>query len=131
MPFVRITVLGPTLTTEQTQRLHSGATNLMVSVMGKARDGVATLVEVPEGAWRVAGEAVGVAAHVEATVGAHTNTAEEKARFIAEMWTLLRSTLGPELREATYIVVRDTDHSSYGRGGVTRAERDRRAAHAR
>ena len=50
MPFVRITVFGPRLTTEQTQRLHSGATDLMVSVMRKPIDGEATLVEaVPEG----------------------------------------------------------------------------------
>lgn len=126
MPFVRITVFGPGLTPEQSQRLQSGTTDLMVSVMRKPIEGVATLVEaVGEGAWSIAGRPVGVAAHVEATVAEHANTSAEKARFVAEMWALLRSTLGPDLSEETYIAVRDTN--SYGRGGFTRAERDRRA----
>jgi 4-oxalocrotonate tautomerase len=127
MPFVRITVFGPAPTTDQIQRLQSGTTDLMVSVMRKPIDGVATLVErVSEGAWSIAGRPVGVATHVEATVAEGANTSDEKARFIAEMWTLLRSTLGPHLRDETYIVVRETAASSYGRGSLTRAERDRR-----
>jgi phenylpyruvate tautomerase PptA (4-oxalocrotonate tautomerase family) len=38
---------------------------------------------------------------------------------------LLRSVLGTELREETYITFHEFDHSSYGRGGLTRAERER------
>jgi 4-oxalocrotonate tautomerase len=132
MPFVRVTVFGPRLTTEQIQRLQAGTTDLMVAVMRKPMETIATLVEADaEGAWSIAGRPVGVAAHVEATVAEGANTPEEKARFVADMWTLLRSTLGPDLREETYIVVRDTPTDSYGRGGLTRAERDRRAGRPR
>jgi 4-oxalocrotonate tautomerase len=128
MPFIRITVSGPTLTSEQIQRLQSGTAELMVSVMGKPLDGVATLVErVAEGAWSIAGRPAGVAAHVEATVAEHGNTSEEKARWMTEMWALLRSTLGAALRTESYIVIRETNPHSYGRGGVPRAERDRRS----
>ena len=38
-----------------------------------------------------AGATVSVAAHVEATIGVGTNSSDEKARFITEMWSLLRS----------------------------------------
>ena len=129
MPFIRITVLGPTLTAEQIQRMQQGTTELMVSVMRKPVEGVAVLVEqVIQSAWSLAGRPTGVAAHVEATVAQGTNTADEKARFIAEMWTLLCSALGPELRQETYTVVHEIDSKAYGRGGLTRAERDRRQA---
>ena len=127
MPFIRMTIHGPTLTDVQVRTLQQGTIDLMVSVMHKPLSGIAVLVEgVPSGAWSIAGRPVPVAAHVEATVARGANTADEKARFIAEMWTLLRTTLGPSLSEATYIVIRETDTESYGRGGLTRAERDRR-----
>jgi phenylpyruvate tautomerase PptA (4-oxalocrotonate tautomerase family) len=45
MPFIRITVLGPTLAAEQIQRLQQGTTDLMVAVMRKLVEGVAVLVE--------------------------------------------------------------------------------------
>lgn len=129
MPFIRITILGPTLSAEKIQRLQRGTTDLMVSVMRKSIEGVAVLVEqVTDGAWSVAGQPMGVAAHVEATVAQGTNTPDEKGRFIAEMWMLLRSALGPQLREETYVVIHEIDPRAYGRGGLTRAERDRRQA---
>lgn len=127
MPFIRISILGPRLAAEQIRRMQQDTTELMVSVMRKPVEGIAVLVEgVDQGRWSIAGPAVDVAAHVEATIALGTNTPDEKARFIAEMWTLLRSALGPELREETYIVINEVDTKAYGRGGLTRAERDRR-----
>jgi 4-oxalocrotonate tautomerase len=127
MPFIRITILGPTAAPEQIRHLQQRTTELMVSVMRKPVDGVAVLVEhVTDGGWSIANSGVGVAAHVEATIGLGTNTSDEKARFMAEMWTLLRSSLGPELRDESYIVFHEVDTKAYGRGGLTRAERDRR-----
>jgi 4-oxalocrotonate tautomerase len=61
-------------------------------------------------------------------IGAGTNTADEKARFLDEMWRLLWTVLGRELRPESYIVFHEIDPRSYGRGGLTRAERDRRRA---
>jgi 4-oxalocrotonate tautomerase len=129
MPFIRISVLGPTLAPEQIRRLQQGTTDLMTSVMRKPLEGTAVLVEqINQGGWSIAGKPVQVAAQVESTIGLGTNTPEEKGRFMREMMQLLRSVLGAELREETYITFHEFDHSSYGRGGLTRAERERRTA---
>jgi 4-oxalocrotonate tautomerase len=126
MPFIRITTFGAPLTSEQIHRLQQGTTELMVTVMRKPIEGTAVLVEqVTQGGWSIAGTSVNVAAQVEATIGLSTNTAEEKARFMADMMRLLRAVLGQELREETYITLHQFDHDSYGRGGMTRAERER------
>jgi 4-oxalocrotonate tautomerase len=126
MPFVRITLHGPVVA-DQIRRLQQGTTDLMTAVMRKPRAGTAVLVEqVERGGWSIAGDAVGVAAHVEAIVGAGTTTALERARFMAEMWALLRATLGPDLRKEAYIVCHEVATDAYGRGGLTRAERDHR-----
>jgi 4-oxalocrotonate tautomerase len=126
MPFIRITVFGPTLALEQIRRLQQGTTDLMTSVMRKPLEGTAVLIEqINQGGWSIAGEPVHVAAQVESTIGLGTNTAEEKVRFMREMMGLLRAVLGEELREETYITFHEFDHSSYGRGGLSRAERER------
>jgi 4-oxalocrotonate tautomerase len=126
MPFIRISVLGPALAAEQIERLQQGTTDLMTTVMRKPLMGTAVLVEhINYGSWTIAREPVLVAAHVEATIGLDTNTAEEKSRFMTEMMQLLRSVLGRELREETYITFHEFNHNSYGRGGLTRAERAR------
>jgi 4-oxalocrotonate tautomerase len=70
---------------------------------------------------------VSIAAQVEAMIGVGTNTPDEKARFMAEMMQLLQSVLGSDLRTETYVVFHEFDDESYGRGGLTRAERDRRS----
>lgn len=125
MPFLRITVLTPTLAPEQVRRLQQGATDLMVTVMRKPVAGVAVLVEhlARDAGWTIAGMPVSLAAEVDVIIGAGTNTSAEKTRFSAEMMALLRAVLGPELREETYIVLHELPHDSYGRGGLTRAAR--------
>jgi len=64
-----------------------------------------------------------VAAQVDITIGAGTNTADEKARFMDETWQLLWTVLSPELRPESYLVFHEIDPSSYGRGGLTRRAR--------
>lgn len=128
MPFVRITTFGRTLSAEEVRSLQDGATDLMVSVMRKPIGGTAILVEsIAAGGWSIAGEPVSIAAQVEATIGVGTNTPDEKARFMGAMMQLLQSVLGSDLRTETYVVFHELDHESYGRGGLTRAERDRRS----
>lgn len=127
MPFIRITVLGPSLAPQQIRHLQQGTTDLMTSVMRKPLEGTSVLVEqINQGGWSIARMPVDVAAQDEATIGLGTNTPDEKARFMAQMMELLRAVLGRELREETYITFHEFDHGSYGRGGLTRGERDRR-----
>jgi len=130
MPFIRITVLAPTLSAEQIHRLQQGTTDLMTSVMRKPLEGTSVLVEQVQGGWSIAGAPVQVGAQVDATIGSATNTVEEKAQFITKMMQLLRDVLGPELRDETYIAFHEFNHDSYGRGGLTRTERIRRRAAA-
>jgi 4-oxalocrotonate tautomerase len=127
MPFVRISLISPTIDHEQIRNLQQGATELMASVMRKEVAGIAVLVEhVDRCGWSIAGASIAVGAHVEATIGRGTNTPDEKARFMSGMWRLLRAELGFALREETYLVIHEIDTNAYGRGGLTRAERDRR-----
>jgi 4-oxalocrotonate tautomerase len=99
----------------------------MTSGMRKPLEGIAVLVEqVDHGGWSIAGAPVNIAAQVDAVIGVSTNTAAEKAEFMAGMMGLLHSVLGSDLRDETYIVIHEVDTGSYGRGGLTRAERDRR-----
>jgi 4-oxalocrotonate tautomerase len=127
MPFIRISVFGGNLAAAQINSLQQGTTELMTSVMRKPLEGTAVLVEqINQGGWSIAGTPVRVAAQVEATIGLGTNTPHEKGRFMTEMMQLLRAVLGAELREETYITFHEFDHDSYGRGGLTRAERDHR-----
>ena len=124
MPFVRMTVSGPTLTPKQVALLHTEITQLMASVLGKRADLTSVLVEQPVTAsWAVGGTPAKVAAHVEATITAGTNLPEEKARFIEKSMRLLRSVLGSELNPATYVVVNEVSANSWGYDGRTQESR--------
>ena len=126
MPFIRITLFGRKLDATEMTRLQSGVTGLMTSALRKPLPGTAVLLEQPAAAsWSIADNAAALAAHVEVVIGRGTNTEAEKASFVAEMMQLLRDVLGPELPDETYVVVHEIDRESYGRGGVTRAARDR------
>ena len=126
MPFLRITVHSAALSNEQVQHLQRGATELMVSGMRKPLEGTAVLVEqILQGGWSIAGRPVAVAAQVDVTICLGSNTPAEKASFMAEMMALLRSVLGAGLQDETYIVIHEIAPDTYGRGGLTRAERDR------
>jgi 4-oxalocrotonate tautomerase len=124
MPFVRITVSGPTLAPKQVVLLHTEITQLLASVLGKRADLTSVLVEQPATAdWAIGGTAVKVAVHVEATITAGTNSPEQKARFIENAMGLLTSVLGSELNPATYIVVNEVPANAWGYDGRTQESR--------
>ena len=124
MPFIRITVFGPTLAAEQVARLQTETTNLMASVLGKVASLTSVLVEqLPSGSWTVGGKPVPVAAHVNATITAGTNSSIEKARYIEATMTLLREVFGAELSPATYVVVEEVSAQSWGYDGRTQESR--------
>jgi len=83
MPFIRITVSGPTLASNQVSLLQVEMTELMASVLGKRTDLASVLVEQAASAgWAIGGTPAKIAVHVDATITAGTNSAQEKARFI-------------------------------------------------
>jgi 4-oxalocrotonate tautomerase len=129
MPFIRITAVGPTLTSEQVLHLQNDVTNLMESVLRKVANLTSVLVEQPSGAgWSIGRKAMRVAVHVHVTVTAGTNSAEEKASFIAQVMRLLKTVFGPDLSPATYIVVDEVPAQSWGYDGQTQESRRLAAA---
>ena len=62
---------------------------------------------------------------MDATVSAGTNTADEKSSFIAEANRLLKTVLGADLTEVSYIVIHEVPKDSWGYDGLTQAERAR------
>lgn len=124
MPYVHLTIAGPAPAAADRTRLAAGLTRLMAEVLGKKPALTAVRVEVAEGdAWTVGGAPVSPAAHLEAAITAGTNTAEEKARFIAAAMELLKDGIGPSLPAATYAVVREVPADSWGYDGLTQEAR--------
>jgi 4-oxalocrotonate tautomerase len=124
MPFIRITVSGPTLASNQVSLLQVEMTELMASVLGKRADVTSVLVEQAASAgWAIGGKRVKIAVHVDATITAGTNSAEEKARFIEKTMRLLKSVLGSELHPATYVVVTEVPANAWGYDGRTQESR--------
>lgn len=126
MPFVNIKVAGPVLTQDQVRHLQEGATTLMADVMRKKRELTAVLVEqVPISGWSLGANSIGMAAHLEAKVTQGTNTTDEKARFVGEAMSLLRSVLGPDLNPVSYVIVHEVPADGWGYDGRTQADRAR------
>jgi 4-oxalocrotonate tautomerase len=124
MPIVRITYAGEALAPERISHLHDEVTNLMSSVLDKKAQLTSVLVEqVAIVGWAIGGAQPAVAVHVDATITAGTNSAEEKARFIDGAMTLLRSVFGEELSPATYVVVSEVPAQSWGYDGRTQESR--------
>ena len=124
MPFIRITISGPTLAPKQISRLQNEMTILMSSVLGKKANLTSVLVEQSTiDQWAIGQVQMQVAAHVHATITAGTNSAEEKAYFIERTMSLLRDVCGDKLNEATYVVVAEVPAVSWGYDGRTQESR--------
>jgi 4-oxalocrotonate tautomerase len=124
MPFISIKIAGPTLAPEQIKSLQTQTTALMAEVLRKKAELTAVLVEqVASAAWSVGANAVPVAAHLEATITAGTNSGDEKARFVADASRILKSVLGTKLPVATYTVIQEIPADTWGYDGLTQAGR--------
>jgi 4-oxalocrotonate tautomerase len=129
VPFIRITVLGPTLSAQQVKQLQDRTTDLMASVLRKKSELTSVLIDQPTTAgWAIGRAPATLAAHIDAKITSGTNTPEEKARFILEATRLLKDVLGDTLPIATYVVVHDVAADSWGYDGVTQESRRQNAA---
>ncbi|MFE0380065.1 4-oxalocrotonate tautomerase family protein [Streptomyces inhibens] len=128
MPYFRVTVTDPDLPTDVQRTLAEGLTRLAVSVLHKSS--ARTIVHinlVPAGSYYVDGKPLtgGRDAHVEASITVGTNSAAEKAAFIAKAGELLSDTLGPLPRCG--VALHELHPESYGYNGVTQFDYYRRA----
>ncbi|MFI6770113.1 4-oxalocrotonate tautomerase family protein [Streptomyces sp. NPDC050355] len=131
MPYFRVTVTDPDLPTDVQRALAEGLTGLAVSVLGKSS--ARTIVHVnpvPAGGYFVDGRPLtgGRDAHVEASITLGTNSAAEKAAFIAEAGALLSDILGPLARSG--VALHELHPESYGYHGVTQFDHYRRVGDA-
>lgn len=125
MPFVRITLGAHGLTPEERADLARTATTLMAEVLGKKRELTSVLVAAvpdPEHIWTVGDVFQPEAAVAEAFITQGTNTAAEKADFIARMDAALRAIL-PHVAAATYVIVHEVPGEAWGWGGRSQAAR--------
>jgi 4-oxalocrotonate tautomerase len=99
----------------------------MDKVLRKNPQLTSVLVEqTPVQGWSIGDARVARAAHLDVKVTSGTNTAEEKARFVARAHALMTQILGT-LPDATYVVVHEIAADAWGYGGETQAQRALRA----
>ncbi|MFC5149983.1 tautomerase family protein [Streptomyces aureoversilis] len=128
MPFFRVTVTDPDLPATARRALAEGLTRLAVVTLKKSR--ARTIVHVnlvPASSYYVDGRPLtgGRDAHVEAGITLGTNSAGERAAFIAEAGTLLTDVLGPLARCG--VALHELHPESYGYHGVTQFDHYRGA----
>jgi 4-oxalocrotonate tautomerase len=133
MPYLHITLSTPasTNTAHQVAKL---LTDLTASILRKKRELTAVRVEFADPQfWTIGGIAlVGQpqnSFYLDAKVTDGTNTPEEKARYIAQVFSGLELLLGP-LAAASYTVVHEVPAQSWGYQGRTQAARSAAVAMA-
>ncbi|MFJ9127070.1 4-oxalocrotonate tautomerase family protein [Streptomyces sp. NPDC102340] len=121
MPYIRVTVTDPDLPAETRHTLAEGLTDLAVSALGKDRSRTIVQIDAVEpDTYYVDGRPLtGGArdAHVEVSITLGSNSAAEKATFIAQANELLTDTLGTLARAG--VALHELPPESYGYHGVT------------
>ncbi|MEU8837265.1 hypothetical protein [Streptomyces sp900116325] len=123
MPYFRVSVTDPYLPTDAQRAIAEGLTGLAVSILQKSS--ARTIVHinlVPADRYFVDGQPLtgGLDAHVEASITVGTNSAAEKAAFIARAGELLSDILGPLRRSG--VALHELHPESYGYNGVTQID---------
>lgn len=129
MPIITVQVGAPR-SAALAQGLADALQQRTVRTLRKRADLIAIAISwVDPQDWIVAGRApadIGLrSAFVDIRITDETNTKDEKARFVAEVFADLQRLLGP-LHEETYIHVHDVRAAAYGYGGRTQEARYQR-----
>lgn len=123
MPYLHLT-LSQHPGVERLAPVAQALTDLTVDLLGKRRELTAlSLAVMPEGQWFVGGTPLpGQSYQLDIKVTEGTNSADDKARFIAQVHTTLEALLGP-MAAASYVVVHEVDGGAWGYQGRTQAAR--------
>jgi len=107
--------------------LASALTRITADTLGKRAEVTAVVIDdIPAARWYVGGRDVPrPTALLEISITQGTNTAEEKASFIATAFAELERQLGSgqPLEPASYVIVREVPATDWGYGGQTQAAR--------
>ena len=133
MPTLNLKI-SPLQNPSRYRALASALTDLTALHLGKRKEVTAVMIDdVPAARWHIGGQDVqGPTAFLEISVTAGTNTAQEKAAFIAAAFAELQQQLAPNgaLEPASYVIVRELAATDWGYGGQTQAARRQAAASA-
>ena len=135
MPTLQLKV-SPLQNPSRYRTLAAELTRLTAEHLGKRAEVTAVMIEdLPAARWYVGGADVQrPTAFLEISITQGTNTAQQKAAFIAAAFAELQEQLGAggPLAEASYVIVRELPAGDWGYGGLTQATRqaDRQTARA-
>lgn len=115
---------APLIDTAARAPLAAALTDITHRTLGKRRQLTAVVIEdLPLAGWAVGGQAPArPTVLLEINITAGTNSADEKAAFIAAAWAELERQLGM-LEPASYVIVRELPAGDWGWGGRTQAAR--------
>lgn len=126
MPTLQLQV-SPLQNPSRYRALASAFTRITADTLGKRPEVTAVVIDdIPAARWHVGGTDVqGPTALLEISITQGTNTAQEKAAFIAAAFAELQEQLGAgqPLEPASYVIVREVPGSDWGYGGQTQAAR--------
>jgi len=132
MPTLQLKV-SPLQNPSRYRALASALTRITAEQLGKREEVTAVMIDdIPAARWHIGGTDVQApTAFLEISITAGTNTATEKAAFIAAAYAELQRQLsgGQGLALASYVIVREVAATDWGYGGQTQAAR-RRAVEA-
>jgi len=126
MPILNVKVSGDK-SAEKISAISNMLLELTSSVLGKKRDVTAITIQfIDADSWVIAGKPLTEhkksSFYMDIKVTDETNTKDEKARYIAEVYAGFALILG-EVHEESYIYVEDVRAASYGYGGRTQEYR--------
>lgn len=126
MPTLQLQV-SPLQNPSRYRALASALTRITADTLGKRPEVTAVVIDdIPAARWHIGGTDVqGPTALLEISITQGTNTAQEKAAFIAAAFAELQDQLGAgqPLEPASYVIVREVPGTDWGYGGQTQAAR--------
>ncbi|MFZ5674799.1 MAG: tautomerase family protein [Pseudomonadota bacterium] len=127
MPLIRIAYSSPGKEAAGGPEIAAAANRLSADILHKDPKITAVTVEkLDADSWFIGDRSVsehGLATFwLDIKIVESTNTKDEKARFIAEVFATMAKLLGP-LHEESYVHVHDVNGYAYGYGGLTQEQR--------
>ena len=122
MPYLNIKISG-NQAPELTARIADILATLTTDILHKKRELTSIIIEyVDAHKWFVAGTAIASQEvrtfNLEIHITEGTNTKDEKANYVKEVFSSMQSVLG-KLHPASYIIIKDVGADSWGYEGVT------------
>lgn len=126
MPTLTLKLAAP-IDPERGKALATALTAITADTLGKRAEVTAVLIEaLPAACWFIGARArQRPTALLEISITEGTNSAAQKAAFIAAAFAELQEQLAPgsTLEEASYVIVRDVPATDWGYGGKTQQAR--------